>query len=406
MEAGDAVAGLVREEGTRVLATMVRVTGSISLAEDATQDAIVRALETWPRDGIPRNPRGWLTVTAKRRAIDLIRRESHRSDKEAEAMSNFEPVPEPPEVVRDDLLRLVFTCCHPTLSTEAQVALSLRTLGGLSTAEVARGLLVSEATMTRRLSRAKQKIAQAKIPYRVPPADQLPDRLAGVAATVYLIFNEGYAAGAGPDLVRITLTAEAVRLARLLFELMPDEPTVIGLLSLLLLQNSRAAARVDSSGRLMLLPDQDRSLWDAMAIQEGVRLVGTGLRRTPDRPNAYVVQAAIAACHALAPSYDATDWNAVISWYDVLLRIQDTDVVRLNRAAAVAERDGPVAGLALVDEIDSLAGYPWWHATRAELLHRLGRPADARESYQNALGLELSAPQSEHLRRRMAALDD
>jgi len=406
MEAGDAVAGLVREEGTRVLATMVRVTGSISLAEDATQDAIVRALETWPRDGVPRNPRGWLTVTAKRRAIDLIRRESHRSDKEAEAMSNFEPVPEPPEVVRDDLLRLVFTCCHPTLSTEAQVALSLRTLGGLSTAEVARGLLVSEATMTRRLSRAKQKIAQARIPYRVPPADQLPDRLAGVAATVYLIFNEGYAAGAGPDLVRITLTAEAVRLARLLFELMPDEPTVIGLLSLLLLQNSRAAARVDSSGRLMLLPDQDRSLWDAMAIQEGVRLVGTGLRRTPDRPNAYVVQAAIAACHALAPSYDATDWNAVISWYDVLRRIQDTDVVRLNRAAAVAERDGPAAGLALVDEIDSLAGYPWWHATRAELLHRLGRPADARESYQNALGLELSAPQSEHLRRQMAALDD
>jgi RNA polymerase sigma-70 factor (ECF subfamily) len=406
MEAGDAVAGLVREEGTRVLATLVRVTGSISLAEDATQDAIVRALETWPRDGVPRNPRGWLTVTAKRRAIDLIRRESHRSDKEAEAMSNFEPVPEPPEVVRDDLLRLVFTCCHPTLSTEAQVALSLRTLGGLSTAEVARGLLVSEATMTRRLSRAKQKIAQAKIPYRVPPADQLPDRLAGVAATVYLIFNEGYAAGTGPDLVRIPLTAEAIRLARLLFELMPDEPTVIGLLSLLLLQNSRAAARVDSSGRLMLLPDQDRSLWDAMAIQEGVRLVGTGLRRTPDRPNAYVIQAAIAACHALAPSYDATDWNAVISWYDVLLRIQDTDVVRLNRAAAVAERDGPVAGLALVDQIDSLAGYPWWHATRAELLHRLGRTADARESYQHALGLELSAPQSEHLRRRMAALDD
>src|SRR5262245_18815945 len=406
MEVGDAVAGLVREEGTRVLATMVRVTGSISLAEDATQDAIVRALETWLRDGVPRNPRGWLTVTAKRRAIDLIRRESHRSDKEAEAMSNFEPVPEPPEVVRDDLLRLVFTCSHPALSPEAQVALSLRTLGGLSTAEVARGLLVSEATMTRRLSRAKQKIAQAKIPYRVPPADQLPDRLAGVAATVYLIFNEGYAAGAGPDLVRFTLTAEAVRLARLLFELMPDEPTVIGLLSLLLLQNSRAAARVDSSGRLMLLPDQDRSLWDAMAIQEGVRLVGTGLRRTPDRPNAYVVQAAIAACHALAPSYDATDWNAVISWYDVLRRIQDTDVVRLNRAAAVAERDGPAAGLALVDEIDSLAGYPWWHATRAELLHRLGRPADARESYQNALGLELSAPQSEHLRRRLAGLDD
>ena len=405
MEAGAAVEGLVREEGTRVLATLVRVTGSISLAEDAIQDAILRALETWPRDGIPRNPRGWLTVTAKRRAIDLIRRESRRSDKEAEAMSSFEPVPDPPEVVRDDLLRLVFTCCHPTLSAEAQVALSLRTLGGLSTAEVARGLLVSEATMTRRLSRAKQKIAQANIPYRVPPADQLPDRLAGVAATVYLIFNEGYAAGTGPDLVRIALTAEAIRLARLLVELMPDEPTVIGLLSLLLLQNSRAAARVEPSGQLVLLADQDRSLWDAKAIQEGVTLAGTGLRRSPNRPNAYVVQAAIAACHALAPSYDKTDWDAVISWYDVLLRIQDTDIVQLNRAAAVAERDGPAAGLALVDAIDGLTGYPWWHATRAELLHWLGRTADARESYENALGLELNAPQSDHLRRRMAALD-
>jgi RNA polymerase sigma factor (sigma-70 family) len=404
MEAGDAVAQLVRDEGTRVLATLVRVTGSIGLAEDATQDAVVRALETWPRDGIPRNPRGWLTVTAKRRAIDLIRRESRRSEKEAEAMSSFEPVPDPPEVVRDDLLRLVFTCCHPTLSTEAQVALSLRTLGGLSTAEVARGLLVSEATMTRRLSRAKQKIAQAKIPYRVPSDGELPDRLAGVAATVYLVFNEGYAAGTGPDLVRAALTAEAIRLARLLVELMPDEPTAIGLLALLLLQNSRSAARVDASGRLVLLADQDRSLWDARAIQEGVTLVGTGLRRTPDQPNVYVVQAAIAACHALAPSYDTTDWDAIISWYDVLLRRHDTGVIRLNRAAAVAERDGPAAGLALVDRIDGLAAYPWWHATRAELLHRLDRPTDARVAYEEALGLGLSEPQADHLRRRLAAL--
>jgi RNA polymerase sigma factor (sigma-70 family) len=405
MEAGDAVAELVRDEGTRVLATLVRVTGSIGLAEDATQDAVVRALETWPRDGIPRNPRGWLTVTAKRRAIDLIRRESRRSEKEAEAMSSFEPVPDPPEVVRDDLLRLVFTCCHPTLSTEAQVALSLRTLGGLSTAEVARGLLVSEATMTRRLSRAKQKIAHAKIPYRVPPDDELPDRLAGVAATVYLIFNEGYAAGTGPDLVRAALTAEAIRLARLLIELMPDEPTVIGLLALLLLQNSRSAARVDATGHLVLLADQDRSLWDAKAIQEGVTLVGLGLRRTPNRPNAYVVQAAIAACHALTSSYDATDWDAVISWYDVLLRVHDTGVIRLNRAAAVAERDGPAAALEIVDAIDGLAAYPWWHAARAECLHRLGRTADARAAYEQALGLDLSEPQAEHLRRRLAQLD-
>jgi RNA polymerase sigma factor (sigma-70 family) len=405
MEAGDAVDRLVREEGTRVLATLVRVTGSITLAEDATQDAVVRALETWPRDGVPTNPRGWLTVTAKRRAIDLIRRESRRPDKEAAAMELFDPTPEPPDVVRDDLLRLVFTCCHPTLSTEAQVALALRTLGGLSTAEVARGLLVSEATMTRRLTRAKQKIAQAKIPYRVPPAEELPDRLSGVAATVYLVFNEGYATGAGPELVRVALTGEAIRLARLLAELMPDEPTVLGLLALLLLHDSRRAARTDDTGHPVLLADQDRSRWDADAIKEGVELVGAGLRRTPDRPNAYVVQAAIAACHALSPSYAETDWAAVISWYDVLCTIQDTAVVRLNRAVAVAERDGPAAGLALVDGLDGLDRYPWWHATRAELLRRLGQTEPARAAYEQALALDLSGPQAAHLRGRLAELD-
>jgi RNA polymerase sigma factor (sigma-70 family) len=405
MEAGDAVDRLVREEGTRVLATLVRVTGSITLAEDATQDAVVRALETWPRDGVPTNPRGWLTVTAKRRAIDLIRRESRRPDKEAAAMELFDPTPEPPDVVRDDLLRLVFTCCHPTLSTEAQVALALRTLGGLSTAEVARGLLVSEATMTRRLTRAKQKIAQAKIPYRVPPAEELPDRLSGVAATVYLVFNEGYATGAGPELVRVALTGEAIRLARLLAELMPDEPTVLGLLALLLLHDSRRAARTDDTGHPVLLADQDRSRWDADAIKEGVELVGAGLRRTPDRPNAYVVQAAIAACHALSPSYAETDWAAVISWYDVLCTIQDTAVVRLNRAVAVAERDGPAAGLALVDGLDGLDRYPWWHATRAELLRRLGQTEPARAAYELALALDLSGPQAAHLRGRLAELD-
>jgi RNA polymerase sigma factor (sigma-70 family) len=405
MEAGDAVDRLVREEGTRVLATLVRVTGSITLAEDATQDAVVRALETWPRDGVPTNPRGWLTVTAKRRAIDLIRRESRRPDKEAAAMELFDPTPEPPDVVRDDLLRLVFTCCHPTLSTEAQVALALRTLGGLSTAEVARGLLVSEATMTRRLTRAKQKIAQAKIPYRVPPAEEMPDRLSSVAATVYLVFNEGYATGAGPELVRVALTGEAIRLARLLAELMPDEPTVLGLLALLLLHDSRRAARTDDTGHPVLLADQDRSRWDADAIKEGVELVGAGLRRTPDRPNAYVVQAAIAACHALSPSYAETDWAAVISWYDVLCTIQDTAVVRLNRAVAVAERDGPAAGLALVDGLDGLDRYPWWHATRAELLRRLGQTEPARAAYEQALALDLSGPQAAHLRGRLAELD-
>jgi RNA polymerase sigma factor (sigma-70 family) len=404
MGAGDAVARLVREEGTRVLATLIRVTGRVDLAEDAAQDAIVRALETWPRDGVPDNPRGWLLVTAKRRAVDLIRREARRAGKETEAMTFLDPAPEPPEVVRDDMLRLVFICCHPCLSVEAQVALALRTLGGLSTTEAARALLVPEATMAKRLTRAKQKIAQAGIPYRVPSAGELPARLAGVAATVYLIFNEGYAAGAGADLVRVTLTAEAIRLARLLAGLMPDEPTVLGLLALLLLNDSRRLARVDDEGLPVLLAGQDRARWDADAIREGVGLVGMALRRSARRPDAYVVQAAVAACHALAPGYADTNWDAVVSWYDVLLTVQDTPVVRLNRAVAVAERDGPAAGLALVDAIDGLAAYPWWHGSRAELLHRLGRTQAARAAYQQALALGMSEPQLEHLRRRVAEL--
>jgi RNA polymerase sigma factor (sigma-70 family) len=405
MGAGDAIARLVREEGTRVLATLIRVTGSVDLAQDAAQDAVVRALETWPRDGVPDNPRGWLLVTARRRAVDVIRREALRAGKEAAAMMPADPAPEPPEVVRDDLLRLVFTCCHPCLAVEAQVALALRTLGGLSTAEVARGLMVPEATMAKRLTRAKQKIAQAAIPYRVPAAEELPARLAGVAAVIYLIFNEGYTAGSGADLVRSTLTAEAIRLARLLAELMPDEPTVLGLLALLLLlHDARRGARVDGVGRPVLLADQDRTRWDAEAIREGIELVAVALRRTPDRPDSYVVQAAIAACHALAPGYADTSWDAVISWYDVLLTMQDTPVVRLNRAVAVAERDGPAAGLALIDEIGDLAAYPWWHATRAELLHRTGRTQAARAAYERALALGMSEPQLAHLRRRLAEL--
>ena len=404
MGPGGAVARLVREERARVLATLIRVTGSVDLAEDAAQDAVVRALETWPRDGVPDNPRAWLLVTAKRRAIDLIRREARRAGKETEAMTFLDPAPEPAEVVRDDLLRLVFTCCHPCLAVEAQVALALRTLGGLSTAEAARGLMVPEATMAKRLTRAKQKIAQAGIPYRVPAAEELPGRLAGVAATVYLIFNEGYAAGTGADLVRVTLTAEAIRLARLLAELMPDEATVLGLLALLLLHDSRRVARVDNVGRPVLLADQDRTRWDAEAIKEGVELVGAALRRSAERPDAYVVQAAVAACHALAPSYARTSWDAVISWYDVLLTIADTPVIRLNRAAAVAERDGPAAALALVDAIGGLAAYPWWHGTRAELLHRLGRAEESRAAYDRALALGMNEPQLQHLRRRAAEL--
>ena len=404
--AEDAAGRLVREEWARVVATLVRVTGDIELAEDAVADAVVRALERWPRDGVPDSPRAWLTVTAKRRAVDLIRREARRSGKEAEAVLLGEPGPEPAEAVRDDTLRLVFTCCHPALSADAQVALALRTLGGLSTVEVARALLVSEATMAKRLTRAKQKIAYARIPYRVPPAEEFPRRLSAVAATVYLIFNEGYAAGAGADLVRVGLADEAIRLGRLLAELMPDEPTVLGLLALMLLHDARRAARVDDRGHPVLLPDQDRSRWDGAAIREGVELVGAGLRRTPDRPDAYVVQAAIAACHALAVSYPRTDWDAVISWYDVLLTVHDTPVVRLNRAVAVAERDGPAAGLALVDQLGNLDGYPWWHASRAELLHRLGRTEPARAAYRQAIALGMSEPLTAHLRRRLAELPD
>ncbi|WP_410608714.1 RNA polymerase sigma factor [Amycolatopsis sp. lyj-109] len=390
--AGDAVARLVRDEGTGVLATLVRVTGSVDLAEDAVQDAVVRALETWPRDGVPENPRGWLLVAARHRAVDVVRREAKRQGKEAVAMPAVDPHPDP-VVVRDDLLRLVFTCCHPALSLDAQVALALRTLGGLSTAEVARGLLLPEATMAKRLTRAKQKIAQARIPYRVPPAEELPSRLAGVASTVYLIFNEGYTG-------RVALLAEGVRLARLLVSLMPDEPTALGLLALVLLQDARRTARFRPSGEPVLLAEQDRSSWDASLIKEGVELVGRGLRRTPAVPNAYVVQAAIAACHDLAPSYEETNWDAVISWYDVLLSTQDTPVVRLNRAAAVAERDGAASALALVDALTGLDDYPWWHASRAELLHRLGS-SSAAAALARAEETGLPAAHVAHLRARI-----
>ena len=303
-------------------------------------------------------------------------------------------------MVRDDLLRLVFTCCHPSLSMDARVALSLKTLGGLTTPEIAGALLVPEATMAKRLTRTKQKIVQARIPYRVPPDDELPDRLPAVLATVYLIFNEGYAASSGDVAVRSDLADEAIRLARLLHKLMPDEASVIGLLALVLLHDSRRSARVDKTGGLVLLADQDRSLWDSEKIVEGVRLLGEALQRSPDRPDFYGVQAAIAACHALAPRYVDTDWPAIVSWYDVLLTVTDTPVVRLNRAAAVAERDGAPAGLAEMDGIEGLQEYPYWHASRADLLDRLGRRSEAAEAFDRALALRLNVSHAEHLRRR------
>jgi RNA polymerase sigma factor (sigma-70 family) len=396
-----ALVRLVRDEGRRVLATLVRHTGDLQLAEDAVQDAVLRALDVWPRTGVPPQPRAWLTVTARNRAVDLVRRESARTGKEAEAVSLFPASDdEPPEVVRDDQLRLLFTCCHPALALETQVALALHTLCGLSTAEVGRALLVPEATMAKRLTRARQKIARAGIPYRVPGAAELPDRLRGVAATVYLLFTEGYTRPDGGP-----VADEAVRLARLVHELMPDEPSVTGLLALVLLQDSRRAARF-TDGRLVLLADQDRSRWRRDAIAEGVVLVGEGLRRTPGRPDPYVVQAAIAACHALAPSAADTDWAAVLSWYDVLLTVHDTPVVRLNRAVAVAEQEGAGAALAELSALPGLDGYPLWHATRAELLVRLDRTAQARAAFAAALALPLDAAQRAHLHERLAVLAD
>jgi len=394
-----ALVRLVRDEGRRVLATLVRHTGDLQLAEDAVQDAILRALDTWPRTGVPPEPRAWLTLTARRRAIDIARREAARSGKEVDAMPLAGPPDEPPEVLRDDQLRLVFTCCHPALAVETQVALALHTLCGLSTAEVGRALLVPEQTMSKRLTRAKQKIARARIPYRVPDAAELPDRLRGVAATVYLLFTEGYGRADGA-----TAADEALRLARLLHGLMPDEAAVLGLLALLLLQNSRRPARFTPAGDPVPLAEQDRTRWHRPSITEGVVLVGEGLRRTPDRPDPYVVQAAIAACHALAPTGADTDWAAALSWYDVLLTVHDTPVVRLNRAVAVGECRGAEAALAELDALPGLGGYPLWHATRAEFLTRLERVAEARTAFDAALALPMPAAQRAHVAGRRAAL--
>ncbi len=358
----------------------------------------MRALEHWPRDGVPANPVAWLRLTARRRAVDLLRRETARGPKEDQAMRDavraLEDEPEPTSsAVDDDLLRLLFTCCHPTLAPEAQVALALRTLCGLTTEEVARALLVSEAAMAKRLTRTRQKIAAAHIPYRVPPDHELPDRWRAVLTTTYLLFNEGYSATAGPQLVRQPLVDEAVRLARLLRRLQPDDAGAVGLLALMLLQDSRRDVRLDAAGDVVLLSDQDRGRWDRAEIAEAVPLVAEGLRRSPDRPDRYVVQAAIAACHALAPTYAATDWDAVLSWYDVLLTVDGGPVVRLNRAVAIGERDGPAAGLAAVDEVPGLDGYALWHASRAVLLRRLGRDTEAAAASARAAALPLPEPQ-------------
>lgn len=392
-----------REEYGRAVAVLVRVFGDIDIAEEAVQDAFTTALQRWPSAGLPPSPAGWIITTARNRAIDRLRREASRQDRHAQAALLHAPdaPAQQEDPVQDDRLRLIFTCCHPALGPASRVALTLRLLGGLTTAEIASAFLVAEPAMAQRLVRAKGKIRDARIPYRVPREADLPDRLRAVLAVVYLIFNEGYKASSGERLVRENLCAEAIRLGRLLAELMPDEPEVKGLLALMLLTESRRAARTTPDGDLVLLADQDRSRWDHSLIAEGQALVRQCLRR--DQPGPYQIQAAINAVHSDAPIAAATDWGQILQLYDQLLALAPNPVVALNRAVAVAELDGPAAALALVDDID-LDGHHLFHAIRADLLRRLGRDEDAARAYEAALARTANEAERAFLRRRREAL--